>query len=75
LTTFALRDRLEKHAFRFSIGLEGLLPFRHQDGYRCTLGKFRIVKFHSTINDPTGGHSHLRILVDLPHVTRLAAKR
>gem|GEM_PF-6822467 len=62
LSAFALSDRLEKHSFGFSVCLESLLPFRHQDGYQCAFGKVRIFQFNSTIDDPTGSHSHQHIL-------------
>jgi hypothetical protein len=62
LSPLTLGDRLKKHAFRFRICLEGLLVLAQKDGYRRPLRKLNIFKLNSTIDDPAGSDSHLRIL-------------
>src|SRR3954466_8601734 len=62
LSSLALSDRFEQHAFGLGICLKGLLVLGKQDSYRRALRKVRIVQFNATINDPAGSDSHQRIL-------------
>ena len=50
LTAIALSDGLEQHLFRFRIGLEGLISFECQYGYRRAFRQVAI-DLDATIND------------------------
>lgn len=75
MPSLRLRNGFEKHALSFRICFEGLLIFGQQNGYRCALWKPRVIKFNSTIDDPTGSDSHSRILTLPRRLTLCKAAR
>ena len=61
LATLALRDRLQKHLFRFWISLERFVSFGKQHGDCGAFGKIH-VELDMTINDAARSNPHTIIL-------------
>jgi len=64
LAALALRNRLEQHFFSFLIRLEGLIPFRKQDGNGGALRKLGVHQLYVSIDHAARGDSHGFMIID-----------